>query len=211
MGEEWFRKTSWTSEESEDFFTRLKRSRQFSRSQYLRIQASHLAHAGTRHLTLEAMTLLDLLFEEYPDQLEMASAYLQYAECLTSLGRIEEALGYFKKSIDFELAFPNVRTEAPIKFGLTAIQYDCDSEYAAVLRALENFEPSFPVDRFRMDGIRAIISRKNRDDEMAIFFATRALSAAEETDSGFRYHPKIGLVSDADTVLRKQLGELLGR
>ena len=44
MAEEWFRRKTWTQEDREAFFARLKRSRGlFHKAQYLRVQAYELA------------------------------------------------------------------------------------------------------------------------------------------------------------------------
>ena len=75
MADDWFRKTSWTREDREDFFERLSRSRKYNRAQYLRIQASYLAENGNIELLNAALELLEMLFTQYPDRTEMALAY----------------------------------------------------------------------------------------------------------------------------------------
>jgi len=214
MSQDWFRKTSWTSSDSEDFFARLKRSREYNRSQYLRIQASHLADVGTHELTLSALSLLEILLENYPDRFQMACAYLQKAECLSSLGRIEESIKYFKQSIDYQRTFPNVSNQAAISFGLLVVKNNYTSEYKSVLDTLREFEEkisTFPVDRFRISGIRAIIAYELGEHESAREFAQRAISEAKRGHSGFWKHSKLGLVDENDHIFREMLKRSLVR
>lgn len=211
MSEDWFRKTTWTGSDEEDFFSRLNRSRKHNRSQYLRIQASHLAGVGVPSTTEAALQLLEILFAQYPDGMEMASAYLQKAECLVALGRTRESLEFFKKSIDFQRSFPNVHTQAPLEYGLVVIEHDLRDEYPLVLEVLEEFEPfvsDFPVDRFRISGVKAVIFFQSDNKKDAVKNARRALAEAETRHSGFRYHPTIGLVGDRDAALLKRLEEI---
>lgn len=211
MPDDWFRKTTWTAQDSEHFFAQLMRARQPNRSQYLRIQASHLADLRTREMAENAVTLLEILFEKYPDQLEMAAAYLQKAECLVFLGRIEESLEYFKKAIDFQRTFPNIGTQAPITFGLTVIKHKCELENQTAIQILDEFEDditSFPVDRFRISSIRAVVAKEFGDNDKARFFAREALTEAAASHSGFWKHPKLGLVGNRDVELRKELAKL---
>jgi len=213
MPEDWFRKTSWTKEDSDDFFAHLKRARPYNRSQYLRIQASYLAGVGTNELTQRALALLEILFVDYPDRLEMACAYLQKGECLSWLGNINDAVEFFKKSIDFQRQFPNVQNQAVIIFGLTAIENKLRAEYETVLNLLDEFEEDlseFPVDRFRVFGIRAVIAQELGDRNSAASFAKQALLEAKKEHSGFWKHTKMGLVGENDRALRERLERMIG-
>jgi hypothetical protein len=59
----WYRKTSWTESDREDFETRFARTRKASRAQYLKIQAWSLFEAG---LVRESLSLIDRMFSDYP-------------------------------------------------------------------------------------------------------------------------------------------------
>src|ERR1700722_5779262 len=61
--EDWYRRTTWSNDDREQFFARLERSREaFHKSQYLRIQAYCLQLAG---LYEDALQLLNLLVERF--------------------------------------------------------------------------------------------------------------------------------------------------
>lgn len=138
----------------------------------------------------------------------MASAYLQMADCLVSLDRIEDSLVFFKKSISFQRGFPNVRTLAPTKFGLVVVERELKAEYTSALEVLDEFdvdEKPFPLLRFWVASIRAIIWSEKGDPELARKFACLALIEARKEHSGFRYHSKSGLVGDQELELRKRV------
>jgi hypothetical protein len=49
MADDWYRRKTWTAEDREEFFTRLRRSRgAFHKAQYARIQAFELLTTRTR-------------------------------------------------------------------------------------------------------------------------------------------------------------------
>jgi hypothetical protein len=80
---DWFRRKTWTQADQDAFFARLNRSRSAGKkAQYLRIQALSLQSAGTEEMLRASIALLDQIFEEYPDAVDLAQAYLQKAECL---------------------------------------------------------------------------------------------------------------------------------
>ncbi|MBK9529265.1 MAG: hypothetical protein IPO41_13355 [Acidobacteria bacterium] len=208
MADDWFRKVSWTDGERNDFFERLNRSRKYNRAQYLRIQASHLAGNKDLASLSAALDLLEILFTDYPERTEMASAYLQKAECLLELGRVSEALIYVKKAIDFQRGFPNVQTQAPIQFGLMVLEHDLFDEFESVVLILNEFEEDiivFPVDTYHVYAIRAIIEKRNGSSHKAKSFAEKAMEAARRSSSGFQYHASLGLVRDLETNLHRKL------
>src|SRR5258708_1677279 len=107
---EWFRRSTWTDQDREEFDAQLKRCRSASKkAQYLRIQAIHLAEAG---LHAAAIELLDQLFVKFPERIELTSAYLQKAESFAFLGQTEPAIREFRLALQAERDFPNVRTNA---------------------------------------------------------------------------------------------------
>jgi hypothetical protein len=66
----------------------------------------------------------------------------------------------------------------------------------------------FPVDHYRWNSALAIISENDGNLVSACEFASRALEAAGQGHSGFRYHPKVGLVQKQDERIQRQLVEL---
>ena len=207
--QEWFRRTSWEPSDRNDFFTKLARSRG-SKSQFLRIQALHLQEAAIFEPALE---LLDLLVSQHPDDLDLASAHLQRAGCLTALGRYDEAIEAFRDVFRQEHRFPNVRTHAWIDFGWLAIQHGSAELYEDVLKMI-NEQPDpvllLPFDRYRLNAVLAVIADELGEREAARRHATTALQAASESKSGLRYHPKLGLVKNVEPDLHRRLWSLAG-
>ena len=209
---EWYRRKTWTPEDQEEFFTRLRRSRPHKRDQYLRIQAVCLQAVGTPEYLVGAIGLLDKLFSDYPDSIELPLGYRQKAECLDELGRTEEAEQAYRTSFSAMRRRPNMHPGTQIGFGMFVVKHRLTHLYREALEMLSEFTDDsdllFPLVRYRYSAIYAVISSYWELREEARTFAKRALEAAEQEDSGFRYHPKIGLVTQTDTELHRNLAEM---
>src|SRR5262245_61553605 len=128
---EWFRRSTWTDQDREEFNARLARSRGSSnKSQYLRIQASHLADAG---LHADAIELLDRLLTDYPEKIEIASAHLQKANSLRILGQTGLAIDEYRAALHAERGFPNVKTGTWLDFGWFVVENQRTDLYGEVL------------------------------------------------------------------------------
>ncbi|MDP9351810.1 MAG: hypothetical protein M3P51_09770 [Chloroflexota bacterium] len=194
---EWFRRSTWTAEDKADFTARLKRSRGSSnRAQYLRIQALHLQEIGTEALLQAALGLLNQLITDYPDPLQLASAFHQRAQCLSDLGRYPEALESYRSAFVARRAMPNVHDDAYLDFGELVLALRRSDLYDEALSALEEFggDEMFPAHRYQAAMIRALIADERGDSTTARRYAEEALKAADATQSPFRYHRKLGLV-----------------
>lgn len=200
---EWFRRTTWTADDEREFFARLGRSRGAERrAQYLRIQASHLA-AAEPPLHEPALRLLERLLADYPDDIMLALAHAQRAASLTALGRADEALSALRAALAAQRARPNVQTSAPVDFAWLVATYDgAGALRDEALSVLAEFgaaaEDTFPAERYRRDGARAMLLEAAGDSTAAAAAARGALAAAGATHSGFRYHPTLGLVESPD-------------
>ena len=206
MATEWYRRTSWGAAEEADFDRRLARSRAHNRSQYLRIQATHLVEARPP-LYDAALGLLSRLVDEYLDRTQLAQAHLQRAECLIALGREHEAIGAFRAALEAEREFPNSRTVAYLRFAYfiaTTGRTDCFDEVLGVLKEFGSGEV-FPYERFLHNAALALIADGWGEGVAAREPARRALQAAEQSRSGFRYHPTFGLVEGADAGVVRRL------
>jgi tetratricopeptide (TPR) repeat protein len=207
----WYRKTTWSQSDKETFFERLRRSRtNFHKAQYLRIQASHLQSIGTKEMANHSLELLDLMLKEFPEKSELSLAYLQKAECLITLGKIEQAIDEMRNALQSEREFPNVKNSAWLEFGWTIIIYQLSDLYDEVINVLSEFESDsmFPIDKYRYNAIQAIVENEKGSKKVAERFALSALKAASLSYSGFRYHPKIGLVQNANEKIHSKLLEL---
>jgi tetratricopeptide (TPR) repeat protein len=205
MKTEWFRRKTWSGEDEAAFFDKLKRVRSAgSKAQYLRIQAFHLQEEG---LFLPALKLLDTMVSELPEPLQLAQAQMQRGECLAALDRHDEALAAYRHAFAAQRSFPNALTNAYLGFGELVLMLERRDLYDEVLARIEEFggEEAFPFLRYRLSVIFAFISDDRGDSASARRYARRALDAAAETESPFRYHRKLGLVRKQVPEIRKRL------
>jgi len=194
---DWYRRTEWSEVIRKEFFERLKRSRgNHNKAQYLRIQANYLQNSGTPENLRAALELLDLLCFDYPVSTELAQAHFQRADCLKGLGQTDEAIAAYRESFKAQRAFPNVHTQAPIRFGLHVVHNHLTPLYREAIQALDElWSPSgFPIDTFHEHAIRGIVANAQDDFAKASLHARKALEAAYATQSGFRFHRFLGLV-----------------
>jgi hypothetical protein len=68
----------------------------------------------------------------------------------------------------------------------------------------------FPVDRYMLSSVLAIIARDGGDHVRAREHARDAVAAAALTHSGFRYHPTIGLVQETETAMYRNVAKIAG-
>jgi tetratricopeptide (TPR) repeat protein len=209
MANDWFRKITWSEADQADFFARLKRSRTAgNKAQYLRIQAYHLEGVGSPELLKASLTLLDKMLAEFPEQTQLASAYGQKASCSAKLGEIDQAVGYYQRTLETEREFPKVKTNAFIQFGRLIVENNLANFFDEALVALEELNSrgiKFPSDIYQAFGIRSIIAAQRGETEKAKEFSKVALEAADKVHSGLRYHSAIGLVRDKETPFYKSV------
>jgi tetratricopeptide (TPR) repeat protein len=205
--EDWYRNSTWSPEDQAAFHARLKRSRgSFHKSQYLRIQALYLAKAGNHLASLE---LLDQLLREHPDPSQLSTAYLQRAESLLALGRLEEAVVEFRNSLQAEKDHPGVQTgtwiEFPWHIAVMGLEHLYDEALSLIDRSRLGDGLIFPVLRFRYSASLALIAGARGERSAARMFAEEALKSANANHSGFRYHPDFGLVGEVDPQIWNRL------
>jgi tetratricopeptide (TPR) repeat protein len=210
MSVDWYRKTTWEPADCEDFEARLKRSREvFHKSQYLRIQAVTLQRA-TPPLYREALSLIERVLTEWRDDSQVADALLQKAECLLETEGFEAAIPAFREGLKFEKQHPQYRTDAWIIFPWQIVKHRRTDLFGEALKWLAfRCGPTLPVDKFRASSIRAIVAMEQGDAASAKSHASNALKAAGIDFSGFRHHPKIGLVGDIAPWVKTELERIL--
>jgi len=188
--DEWFRKSTWTQEDQDDFFKHLEESgSDFHKAQYVRIQALHLQDAGTPRMFYAAIKLLELMIEKWPEPSQLPMAYLQKAECLDALGLVEEAIQAYRDSLDAKRSFPKAQTEASISFGMFAVDHELTSLYDEVDDALDEFRSlaGSPAREYHYFAVKAIIAKYRGDIDKACDYAKKAIDAAQKTYSGTHY------------------------
>jgi tetratricopeptide (TPR) repeat protein len=211
MATEWYRKATWSAADREDFEAHLKRSRGvYNKSQYLRIQASHLQGAAPP-LYREALSLLERVLGEWRDDSQVASALFQKAECLLELDGFDTAAPVFREGLEFETQRPNARTNAWVIFPWQIVKHQRSELFDEALRWLASSPTgsTFPVDQFRVSAVLAIVKMKQGDLKFAKSCAADAQKAAAADSSGFRYHQKLGLVGLVEPWVKAELERIL--
>ena len=207
--DDWCRKTTWTADDQKAFFDKLSRAKKFSAPQYARIQAYYLANVGTRELGEAALDLLDMVIERWPETFDIECVYYQRAMCLIRLRRGEEAVQAFRDALRVSKENPHHSTDAALDFGMLAVCYGRKDLYEEVVEALSSRQTlAFPAQRYKYSAVMAIIADSARRREDARRFAQAALQAAAMTDSGFRYHGKLGLVDKPEARIHKKVQRL---
>jgi len=208
---EWYRRSTWTTADQAEFRERLNRSRGSShKAQYLQIQAGYLQQQGGRSMQLAALELLDELIREHPERVQLAAAHQQRAECMSELGRLEESLIEYDAALAAERAYPSVRGTAYLGFAELVLTLGRSDRYAEVLETLDRYagDELFPVLQYRSAAARAFIFEQQGRHDLAAQYAKKALEAARETESPFRYHRKLGLVDHPDRLVQARLRKL---
>jgi tetratricopeptide (TPR) repeat protein len=209
---EWFRRSTWSAADREDFNARLQRSRGAGyKAQYLRIQACHLAKAGHH---ADAIELLNRLFAEFPQRIELALAHAMKADSLATLGQIEGAIQEYRTALQAERDFPNVRTTAWLDFGCFVVEKQLTDYYEEVQQVLQEFREErglkFPAIEYRYAAIQALLADARGENARAREFAKQALVEAAKDHSGLRYHPTVGLVGSERKIFENRLVTLAG-
>ena len=100
-----------------------------------------------------------------------------------------------------------MKTHAYVDLPFLVASRNVESLYQRCLKILTEYRdrPAFPVDHFKWHASRALILNalgKGADAKRA---ACDALSWAQKSDSGFRYHRNLGLVEDKYQTAKAQL------
>ena len=200
---DWFRNTSWNPKVEAAFFERLARAR--DKSQYLRIQASTLASSCPR----VALLLLERYFA-LGEHFDMAQAHVDRATAYLSLGQVDSAILAYEAALAREATYPNLLTQAYLELPFLIATRRLSQHYGRALALLESHKHRlmFAKDRFQWNCAAALIRSDQGDGRAAQEYARNALGASSETSSGFRYHPKVGLVTSTDRALFRRLSKL---
>ena len=203
---EWFRKKSWTENDKEHFFTKLKRARKDNRAEYLRIQAVELIETDKPKLLEVAESLLTQMLTEYPDEdFSIASALDSLGDIYQKQNKLEKAIEFYKKSVDFEKKYPNMKTQSYLGYSELIIKTNKTDQFDFVKRIiLERYNDIFfPIEKYKTSSILSIIYQRENRTELADKYANIAEQNANKETSGLRYHKYLGIVNERTNWLDK--------
>ncbi|MEA1950700.1 MAG: hypothetical protein U9N87_04905 [Planctomycetota bacterium] len=156
--------------------------------------------------------LFDRFIAEYPDDFQIAQAYLQHAESLAHEGQLQPAIEAFQKSLDAQRTFPNLRTQAWLLYPWLIVEHELEDMYAEANAVLDEFHEdtavSFPIEEYRFFAVRSLLAQHKGDLAAAQSFAKRAMDASTQTHSSYRYHPDIGLVQSLSGHVHERLAAM---
>lgn len=201
---EWYRKTTWTKTDEEEFWGKIKRSRSpYNKSQFIRLQAYELYHTKKSKLVKVAELLLLKLLAEYRDDSQVGSAYDLLGNIYCEYGDFEKAISYYKDAIDFESVYPNSTTNAYLNYSELIVKNGKIESYNYVEELLEIRlkHITFPFQFYTAYSILSIINKHNGNIDKAVLYAALANDNAAKESSGFRYHKTLGLVTERDREL----------
>lgn len=206
----WYKKTTWTKEDREDFFSRLKRARKYA-PLYLQMQAKALQQMGDPELISAALELINIFLENWSSDRALPQVYFQQAECLAAQGYISEVIPAFRNSIEANRTRPNIQTEARSKFALFVLKHELTELYGEALTLLIESRDLviFPVQVFHRSAAFAMLLDLEGDKASAQSHAQSALSAASKIDSGLPRHAELGLVINPDPWILERLHRIL--
>lgn len=190
--DDWFRNTTWDDKVAELFEAKLRRARR--KGQYIRIQACTLVQSHP----LVALELLDRYFAQEDERFDDAQAHVDRATALLALGRLDEAAGSYEAALKTESRILNMLTQAYIELPYLIAVRKISESFTRALELLERHKDrlTFPVDHFKWHAAHAIIAGVTGNRSKAREFANTAFEFASKDQSGFRYHPTVGLVSE---------------
>jgi tetratricopeptide (TPR) repeat protein len=203
---DWYRQKSWSKVDEEYFFTKLGRARKDGRAQYLKIQAIELVETKNEKLLDVAESLIHKLFSECPDD------KFNRPGALVALGNIcqlrndnDRAIECYKEAIDFEIIYPQVRTQAYLYFSELVIKQEKVNLYDTVENILTDKIPGtlFPIEKYKGYSILSIINNYKHNIEQAAKFETLAEQNASKETCELRYHKYLGIVKDRESWLDK--------
>ena len=203
---EWYRKKSWTENDKEHFFTKLKRARKDNRAEYLRIQAVELIETDKPKLLEVAESLLTQMLNEYPDEdFSIGSAFDSLGDIYRKQDKTEKAIEFYKNAVDFEKKYPNMKTQAYLGYSELIIKTDKTDKFDFVKKIiLERFNEVFiPIERYKTASILSIIYHRQNYLELSEKYAQIAERNANKETSGLRYHKYLGIVTERNNWLDK--------
>ena len=201
----WYRSTSWDARIEADFHDQLGRAR--NKAQYLRIQAHYIAESHPK----AALSLLSQYFA-LGENFDLAQALVDRARAEVVIGDLAGAAASYEAALRRESTYPSVKTQAFLDYACLVAEKDIRSLFGRALEVLETHKDRavFPLERYRAEGARALLFQLQGRTQEAREAATRSIRAAQESRSGFRNHPTLGLVDKENSPFLEKITALAG-
>jgi tetratricopeptide (TPR) repeat protein len=206
MAIDWYRKTTWTTEDENEFFLKLKKSQKHNRPQYLRIQASTLNDTNNSKLLIVALNLLEKYFTDYPDdKFDRSLAFKLNGDIYYKIKKYDIALENYKNAIDFEKSYLQIKTDAYLNYSELVIQLNRTDLFENVETILleQTEKLDFPKNKYIKNAVLSIVYKHKNNEEKANYYKALADEAANAAGSDFRWHKKMGLVEERNKFLEK--------
>lgn len=203
---DWYRHKNWSKSEEDFFFLKLARARKDSRPEYLKIQAIELIETERPQLLEVAEGLINKLFVEYPeDRFNRSSSLVALGNIYQLKGNFDKAIDYYKQALDFELVYPQVKTQAYSYFAELVVKTKKTEFYDFVEKTITERVNNalFPIEKYKGYSILSIIYSHRSDFEKATYFEALADQNANAETSGLRYHKHLGVVKERDSWVDK--------
>lgn len=201
---EWYRRKTWTKIDEEEFFAKLSRARKNGRAQYLKIQAIELVDTQNKELLIVAETLLNKMLTEYPDDnFNKGSALHTLGDIYKINGDYKLAIDFYRKALDFETIYPNVRTQAYLDYSELVVKTNKSELFNEVKKILlERYSGlMFPIEKYKVNSILSILNKVKGHQAKARQYADLAEQFAMAGTSGLTYHKYLGVVQERDNWL----------
>lgn len=202
--DDWFRNERWSLEIERQFEEKIKRART-QRPQYLCIQACCLAKTAPR----VALCLLERYFAT-EDKFDGPRALEAQAKAFEALNLFDEAVESYKNALTWEQNHRSMMSSAYLALPFLIATRKLPKHYYLAMETLlsPNYKPlqpgekrrnyvlMFPGSVFMHACSLALIYHDRGNQSKAIEQATRAIAAAEISQSPFPRHKGVGLVGD---------------
>ncbi|RZA00185.1 MAG: tetratricopeptide repeat-containing protein [Sphingobacteriaceae bacterium] len=201
---DWYRQKTWSKTIEDFFYAKLARARKDGRAQYLKVQAIELIETKDNELLNVAETLIAKLFLEYPeDKFNRPCALEALGKIYQLRQNFDKAIEYYKQAIDFEIVYPQVKTQAYLYYSELVVKSEKTNLYELVEKViLERInDVFFPIEKYIGYSILSIISNHKKDFKQAEHFAKLSELYATKETSGLRYHKYLGVVKERDNWL----------
>jgi hypothetical protein len=206
---DWYRRQTWSEADAAEFERQLRRSRT-QRTQYLKLQAWHLAETRRPDVAEAAIGLANRYLSEDPGGFFEVEAHLIVARAKTTLRDIPLALEAYQTAVKLEAKKRGPRYCAYLEYAWFAATNDLSVVFDSVLSAMQSMEEAdlvFPLAQYKYFGSLALISAAMQDWENARRMARDAIKAQGRA-APFARHKDVGTVTEVDPAVERRIRHL---